>query len=143
MTVQAPDMRVLASSTNSAVRDAPAARRSGGGAFSLSNGAMGAARTGPGHLQAICGMEVLVALQGVEDKAERRKRAVRRGQTALDALDALKLGVLSGTLDQPALNQLKSAAAELTAATGEPGLDQVLADIDLRVQVEIAKLSRR
>ena len=88
-------------------------------------------------------MELLVALQGVEDKAERRKRAVRRGQTALDALDALKLGVLSGTLDQPALNQLKSAAAELTAATGEPGLDQVLADIDLRVQVEIAKLSRR
>lgn len=93
-------------------------------------------------MQAISGMDVLVALQGVEDRVERRKRAVRRGQTALDALDALKIGVLSGSFDQPALNRLKAAAAELTASTGEPGLDQVLADIDLRVQVEIAKLSR-
>ena len=124
------------------MRDAPSARRSGGGAFSLANGAVGAARSGAGHMQAISGMDVLVALQGVEDRAERRKRAVRRGQTALDALDALKIGVLSGSLDQPALNRLKAAAAELTASTGEPGLDQVLADIDLRVQVEIAKLSR-
>jgi hypothetical protein len=143
MTVQAHGMRVSASSTNAAVRDAPVARRAGGAGFSLSEGASGTVRTGSGHLQAVSGLDVLVALQGVEDKTERRKRAVRRGQTALDALDALKLGVLTGSLDQPALNRLKAAAADLTAATGEPGLDQVLADIDLRVQVEIAKLSRR
>lgn len=135
-------MRVSASSTNTVVRDAPAARRSGSG-FSLTDGTNGAARTGPGHLQAISGVDVLVALQGVEDKAERRRRGVRGGRAALDALDALKLGLLTGELDQPALNRLKAAAAELTAATGEPGLDRVLADIDLRVQVEIAKLSRR
>jgi hypothetical protein len=136
-------MRVSASSTNSVVRDTPSARRSGGGAFSLADGAAGTARSGPGHLHAISGLDVLVALQGVEDKAERRKRAVRRGRSALDALDDLKLAVLSGSLDQPALNRLKAAAAELTASTGEPGLDQVLAEIDLRVQVEIAKLTRR
>jgi hypothetical protein len=136
-------MRVSASSTNTVVRDAPAARRAGGGRFSLADSTNGTARSGPGHLQAISGVDVLVALQGLEDKAERRKRAVRGGRSALDALDALKVGLLSGTLDQPALNRLKAAAAELTAATGEPGLDQVLAEIDLRVQVEIAKLSRR
>ncbi len=125
------------------MRDAPAARRAGGGVFSLSDGANGTARTSPGHLHSISGVDVLVALQGVEDKAERRKRAVRGGRAALDALDALKLGLLTGSLDQPALNRLKAAAGELTAATGEPGLDQALAEIDLRVQVEIAKLSRR
>jgi hypothetical protein len=135
-------MRVSASSTNAVVRDAPVARRAGSG-FTLPDGANGPARTGPGHLQAISGVDVLVALQGVEDKAERRRRAVRGGRTALDALEALKLGLLSGSLDQPALNRLKAAAAELNAATGEDGLDQVLAEIDLRVQVEIAKLSRR
>jgi hypothetical protein len=124
------------------VRDAPVARRAGGG-FSLTDGTNGMARTGPGHLQAISGVDILVALQGVEDKTERRRRAVRGGRTALDALDALKLGLLTGSLDQAALNRLKAAAAELTATTGEQGLDQVLADIDLRVQVEIAKLSRR
>ena len=143
MTVQADGMRVSASSTHSTVRDAPLARRAGGGGFTLGDGAGGTTRAGSGQLQAISGLDALVALQGVEDKAERRKRAVRRGRTALDALDDLKLGVLTGSLDQPALNRLKAAAADLTSATGEPGLDQVLAEIDLRVQVEIAKLSRR
>jgi hypothetical protein len=136
-------MRVLASSTNTTVRDAAAARRAGAGGFSLSEGANAAMRNAPGHLQAISGVDVLVALQGLEDRTERRRRAVRRGRDALDALDALKLGLLSGSLDQPALDRLKSMAADLTAATGEQGLDSVLAEIDLRVRVEIAKLSRR
>ncbi|MGV3635715.1 MAG: flagellar assembly protein FliX [Pseudorhodoplanes sp.] len=135
-------MRVTASSNNAVLRDAPAARRAGSG-FSLSEGANGPARSSSGHLQAISGVDVLVALQGVEDTTERRKRAVRRGRNALDALDALKAGLLGGALDQAALNRLKAAAAELGADTGDRGLDQVLADIDLRVQVEIAKLSRR
>jgi hypothetical protein len=136
-------MRVSASSTNTAVRETPAARRTGSTGFSLADGVNAMARASAGHLQAISGVDVLVALQGMEDKAERRKRAVRGGRAALDALDDLKLGLLSGSLDQPALNRLKVVAAELGAATGESGLDQVLAEIDLRVQVEIAKLSRR
>jgi hypothetical protein len=136
-------MRVSATTTNSAVRDAPAARRVGAGGFSLSDGGSATARAGTANLQTIGGIDVLVALQGVEDKAERRRRAVRGGRTALDALEALKLGLLSGSLDQPALSRLKTVAAELTAETGDQRLDQVLAEIDLRVQVEIAKLARR
>jgi hypothetical protein len=135
-------MRVSATSNNAVMRDAPAARRVGSG-FSLSEGASGPLRTAPGHLHAISGVDVLVALQGVEDSTERRKRAVRRGRSALDALDALKVGLLGGALDQAALNRLKAAAADLGGNTGDQGLDQVLADIDLRVQVEIAKLTRR
>jgi hypothetical protein len=34
-------------------------------------------------------------------------------------------------------------AADLSEPTGDHGLDGVMAEIDLRVQVEIAKLSRR
>lgn len=136
-------MRVLASSTNTALRDSAVARRAGAGGFSLSQGSNVATRNAPGHLQAISGVDVLVALQGLEDTTERRKRAVRRGRSALDALDELKLGLLSGSLDRAALERLKATAAELTAATGDRGLDAVLAEIDLRVQVEIAKLSRR
>lgn len=136
-------MRVLASSTNTVVRDTAAARRAGSGGFSLTDGANAAMRSAAGQMQAISGLDVLVALQGLEDKAERRRRAVRGGRLALDALDALKVGLLSGSLERPALDRLKAAAGDLTAATGDRGLDQVLADIDLRVQVEIAKLSRR
>jgi hypothetical protein len=136
-------MRILATSGNAAAREATSTRRAAGGGFSLGDGATAAQRTATGNLQAIAGIDVLVALQGFEDPAERRRRAVRGGRAALDALEALKLELLSGSLDQPALNRLKAAAAELTVPTGDRALDSVLAEIDLRVQVEIAKLSRR
>ena len=68
------------------------------------------------------------------------RRAVKRGRNALDALDELKIGLLSGTLDTGALARLKAAPAALAEPTGDPGLDAVLAEIELRVEVELAKI---
>jgi hypothetical protein len=85
------------------------------------------------------GIDALMALQGIEDPAERRRRAVKGGRTALDVLDELKLGLLGGALDQSTLLRLKSAATDLKGPSGDPGLDGVLAEIDLRVEVELAK----
>jgi len=81
----------------------------------------------------------LLALQGVEDPTERRKRSVARGKGALDVLDDLKLGLLSGNLDTATMNRLRDAAANLKASSGDPGLDAVLSEIELRVEVELAK----
>ncbi|MGB3273121.1 MAG: flagellar assembly protein FliX, partial [Xanthobacteraceae bacterium] len=78
---------------------------------------------------------------GGEDAAERRRRSVRHGRNALDALDDLKLSLLSGALDTATVSRLKSAATDLKAASGDPGLDAVLAEIELRVEVELAKAS--
>jgi hypothetical protein len=83
----------------------------------------------------------LLALQGQDDPAERRQRAVKRGRLALDTLDALKVEVLSGTLGPSMLQRLKSATADLRDASGDAGLDAVLAEIELRVVVEIAKMT--
>jgi hypothetical protein len=83
------------------------------------------------------GIDALIALQGVEDPVERRRRAIKQGRRALDALDELKLGLLGGSLDQ--LLRLKSVAADLRDGSGDEKLDQVLAEIDLRVVVELAK----
>ena len=48
----------------------------------------------------IGGRDALLALQGVENGlSERSAGGRKRGRGALDALDALKLGLLSGTLD--------------------------------------------
>jgi hypothetical protein len=88
----------------------------------------------------IGGIDALLALQGVDEPGERRRKAVKRGRSALDALDALKLGLLSGTLDTAALARLKTAAAGLAESTGDPGLDTVLAEIELRAEVELAKI---
>jgi hypothetical protein len=85
------------------------------------------------------GIDALLALQGVEDPTERRKRAVKRGRDALDVLDDLKIGLLSGSLDPATVQRLRLAASDLKANSGDEGLDQVLAEIELRVEVELAK----
>ena len=94
-------------------------------------------------LRGVSGMDALMALQGLEDATERRQRAVRKGRNAIDALEELKVGLLAGQLDGTALSRLRAMAADLSEPTGDLGLDGVMAEIDLRVQVEIAKLSRR
>jgi hypothetical protein len=90
-------------------------------------------------LRTVGGIDALIALQGVEDRVERRRRAVKHGRRALDALDALKLGLLAGTLEPAALLRLKAVAADLKDGSGDEKLDQVLAEIELRVAVELAK----
>ena len=85
-------------------------------------------------------IDALLALQGVEeDPAERRKRSVQRGKGALDVLDDLKIGLLSGNFDASTVSRLRDAAANLKSSSGDPGLDAVLSEIELRVEVELAK----
>jgi hypothetical protein len=89
---------------------------------------------------AAANIDALIALQGIEEgPAERRRRSVARGKGALDVLDELKLGLLSGNLDGSTVSRLRDAAAALKSSSGDPGLDTVLSEIELRVEVELAK----
>ena len=93
--------------------------------------------------KASANIDALIALQGIEeDPAERRRRSVARGKGALDVLDELKLGLLSGKLDSSTVARLRDAAANLKSTSGDPGLDAVLSEIELRVEVELAKAGR-
>ena len=90
--------------------------------------------------KATANIDALLALQGIEeDPAERRRRSVQRGKGALDVLDDLKLSLLFGHLDTGTVSRLRDAAANLKASSGDPGLDAVLSEIELRVEVELAK----
>jgi hypothetical protein len=89
--------------------------------------------------RASSGIEALLAMQGFDDPTERRKRSVAKGRTALDVLDDLKIGLLTGALDSAMVGRLRMAAADLKSVSGDPGLDQVLSEIELRVEVELAK----
>jgi hypothetical protein len=84
-------------------------------------------------------IDALLALQGIEDPVERRKRSVARGRGALDVLDHLKIGLLSGNFDASTVSRLREAAASLKSTSGDPRLDAVLSEIELRVEVELAK----
>ena len=93
--------------------------------------------------KAAANIDALIALQGIEeDPAERRRRSVARGKGALDVLDDLKLRLLSGNLDSATVLRLRDAAANLKSSSGDPGLDSVLSEIELRVEVELAKAGR-
>jgi Class II flagellar assembly regulator len=90
--------------------------------------------------KAAANIDALLAMQGIEeDPVERRKRSVQRGKGALDVLDDLKIGLLSGNFDPSTLSRLRKAAANLKSTSGDPGLDSVLSEIELRVEVELAK----
>jgi Class II flagellar assembly regulator len=131
-------MRIYGPNGTSVVANAPQTRRAGSGTFTLDQAdpSRPAATAPP---RTIGSIDALLALQGLEDTTERRRRAVKRGRLALDALDELKLGLLGGTLDTAALATLKGAVNELGQESGDRGLDAVLAEISLRVEVELAK----
>jgi Class II flagellar assembly regulator len=133
-------MRVYGpSGTSAAKAGAASVRRPAGGGFTVSETSAPQAKPATVALQTLGGIDALIALQGFEEPAERRRRAVKHGRRALDALDELKLGLLAGNLDQGTLLRLKSVAADLKDGSGDPALDQVMAEIDLRVAVELAK----
>ena len=48
-------------------------------------------------------------------------------------------GLLSGSLEPATVQRLRTAASDLKANSGDEGLDSVLAEIELRVEVELAK----
>lgn len=87
-------------------------------------------------------IDALLAMQSVEDATERRKKSVQRGRGALDVLDELKISMLAGSITPATVARLKTAAADLKASSGDPGLDSVLSEIELRVEVELAKAAR-
>jgi len=118
-------------------------RRVSSGGFSVDEGETPKSAAATTSLRTVGGIDALLALQGEEGPAERRKRAVKRGGLALDALDELKVSRLSGDLEPATLTKLKAVTAGLRDASGDPGLDQVLAEIELRVEVEIAKMAPR
>jgi hypothetical protein len=132
-------MRITGPNGTGVAANAPQARRAASGTFNI-----GSADTSQPAKQApaprgVGGIDALIALQGVEDTTERRRRAVKRGRHALDALDDLKLGLLSGALDTAALARLMAAASDLKDGSGDAALDTVLAEISLRAEVELAK----
>ena len=133
-------MRIQGPATALAPASSPAGKRAASGTFSLEAESAARSATATSGTRSIGGIDALLALQGVEEPSERRRKAVKRGKSALDALDALKLGLLSGTFDTGALARLKSVTAALAEPSGDPTLDAVLAEIELRAQVELAKI---
>jgi Class II flagellar assembly regulator len=119
-------------------------QRSGvaGSRFSL-NGSDGPGRASSAQSAAPAGaLDGMIALQAAGDALERRKKAVRRGKGLLDTLDQLKISILSGRISPQQLENLKTQMKSHSDNVDDPGLADVLAHIELRAAVELAKLGR-
>ena len=81
-----------------------------------------------------------MALQEVGGPLERRRRAVRRADTILEALEGLKLDLLEGILSPGALHGLTRAVREQRSLTDDPKLEDLLDQVETRAAVELAKL---
>lgn len=137
-------MKVTGTTGPSAPAGAKTTRSSSG--FSLgqaSSAPAPAAASASASAAGVGDVSALMALQGVEGPLEKRRRAVKRGGGMLDRLDELKLGLLSGDADGAAVERLGRLMQEERPDDGDPGLNAVLDQIELRAAVELAKAELR
>ena len=134
-------MRIFGPNGTTQAAPATSTKRTSSSSFSLPDEVISTQETRAAvKPKAAANIDALIALQGIEEgPAERRRRSVARGKGALDVLDELKLGLLCGNLDSSMVCRLRVAAANLKSSSGDPGLDTVLSEIELRVEVELAK----
>ncbi|HYD17346.1 MAG TPA: flagellar assembly protein FliX [Patescibacteria group bacterium] len=90
-------------------------------------------------------LDALLSLQesGGGTSEEARKRAKQRAALLLDHLDQVRLGILHGGIPVAALQQLTTIVGSHRDKIMDPRLSELLDEIDLRVQVELAKHSMR
>lgn len=86
----------------------------------------------------------LLSVQGVGEEGQRRARALARryGDEMLDRLEEIRLGLIDGAIPKERLTQLAQAMRQRRQTCSDPRLNDIIAEIELRAEVEIAKLSR-
>ena len=90
-------------------------------------------------------VDALFSVQEAPDAIDprSRKQAITYGEDLLRRLDELKLGVLNGSMPKEKLTDLAQYLRQKRQPSDDFLLNEVIAEIELRAEVEIAKLSRR
>lgn len=100
--------------------------------------------SGPAAPATLTGLDAVLLLQAEADTPrERRRRAAQRGHDLLDGLDRLKAAILGGHVAASELRVVAGRLAERAGSSGDPRLDALTAEIELRAAVELAKLEMR
>ena len=67
---------------------------------------------------------------------------MNHGNDLLDRLEQLRMSVLTGAISKDRLQELARTMRERKVQSDDPRLNDLVAEIELRVEVEIAKLTR-
>lgn len=117
------------------------AASSSGAVFKPETQASPSRPTQTSSIAASAGIDALLAIQAADDATTGRRRAIRRANSLLDALEDIRGDLLAGVVSEGRLNRAMALLSQAKATT-EPGLDALVADIELRVRVELAKLGK-
>lgn len=82
----------------------------------------------------------ILALQEIGDEETNRRKARVRANRLLDRLDELRVGLLTGSLSKEGIAELVSLIQSERPQVSDPQMAEVLDAIELRAQVELAKL---
>ena len=88
----------------------------------------------------ISNIGALLAAQAVPDEAEKRRRATKRANSLLDQLDEVRVATLTGNVSKSHLANLSRSLREQSERIEDPQLQQILQEVELRAEVELAKL---
>jgi len=93
----------------------------------------------------VSNVDALFSLQEAPDAMDPRSRklAITYGEDLLKRLDELKLGVLNGSMPKEKLTDLAQYLRQKRQSCDDFLLNEIISEIELRAEVEIAKLSRR
>lgn len=81
----------------------------------------------------------IIGIQEVDDALSQASKGKARATDILDRLEDLRLELLTGGLSREKLTQLARIVSARRAQITDPRLAEILDEIDLRAQVELAK----
>jgi Class II flagellar assembly regulator len=122
-------------------RDDRGAAADPGFGLALAGDAAVAAGATPGTMT-VAGVAGLLSLQEVGDALGGRRRALAHGDRVLEALEELRLALLAGALPRAQILRLAHLAHDHAPRVDDPRLAEILAEIELRAAVEMAKLEQ-
>jgi hypothetical protein len=93
-------------------------------------------------IQSVTSMDGLLSLQEMPEDEIKKRRAVQESKGALEALETLRLALLTGNIPEHLLHTLTKVVAIQKQRVDDPHLMSIIEDIELRAAVELAKLER-
>lgn len=82
----------------------------------------------------------LLALQEMPTSTDGRSKGLARVQNMLDGLEDIRVGLLAGEIPESKLRSLSALVRQSRDGVTDPKLTALLDDVELRVEVELAKL---
>jgi len=120
-------------------------KSSGDGSFKgMVNGGSSGSVSGSGLSAGISSLDILLAAQAVGDSTQgsAKKQAKLRAVSILDRLDQLRLAIMGGNVTIGHMISIADVVAVHRENITDPDLTAILDEIDLRAQVELAKLNK-